>query len=159
VPNIDLSWREYVSNLAFVHPCMLDSYIFSSLSLPGNVKAALCVRFVHLTNDMRPKVHTCFYLVSAVKLCLYHENQRLQLQKGSKASPFSSGTLCRDRGALMCNTQSWNLVKMTSKPLTSGILASIQIVASDLFCSHPISLLYLRSILFLQQWQQSYKTV
>jgi len=28
-----------------------------------------------------------------------------------------SGTLCRDRGALMCNTQSWNLLKMTWKPL------------------------------------------
>jgi len=30
----------------------------------------------------------------------------------------SSGTLCRDCGALMCNTQSWNLVKMMWKPLT-----------------------------------------
>jgi len=48
---------------------------------------------------------------------------------------------------------------MTWKPLTSGILPSIQIVALDLFCSHPISLLYLRGIPFLQQWQQSYKTV
>ena len=32
----------------FVHPCKLESYIFSSRSLPGNVKAALCVRFLHL---------------------------------------------------------------------------------------------------------------
>jgi len=51
----------------------------------------------------------------------------------------SSGTLCRDRGALMCNIQSWNLVKMTWKPLTSGILPHIQFLALDLFCSHPIS--------------------
>ena len=48
---------------------------------------------------------------------------------------------------------------MTWKTLTSGIFPSIQIVALDLFGSHPISLLYLRSIPFFQQWQQSYKTV
>ena len=63
----------------------------------------------------------------------------------------SSGTLCRDRGALMCNTESWNLVKMMWKPLTSRILPSIQIVALNLFCSHPISLHYVQGILFVQQ--------
>jgi len=58
----------------FVHPCMLVSYIFLSRSMPGIVKAALCVRSVHLVNDMRPKVHTFFfYLVSAVKLRLYQQ--------------------------------------------------------------------------------------
>jgi hypothetical protein len=40
----------------------------------------------------------------------------------------SCRTLCRDSGALMCNTQSRNSVKMTRKFLTSRVLPSIQIV-------------------------------
>jgi hypothetical protein len=48
LPNVDLSWREYVSIWKdFVHPCMLQSYIFSSHGLSGNVKAALCVSFLN----------------------------------------------------------------------------------------------------------------
>ena len=69
-------------------------------------------------------------------------------RKAHKRTFCSSGTLCRDRGALMCNTQSWNLVKMTWKPLTREILRTIQIVVY-LFCSHPTSLHYVRGILFV----------
>ena len=50
-------------------------------------------------------------------------------------------------------------MKIAWKPLTSRILPSIQIVALDLFCCHPVSLLYPRGIPFLQLWQQSYRTV
>ena len=46
---------------------------------------------------------------------------------------------------------------MTWKPLSSGILPSIQIVALDLFCSHPVSLHYVWGIPFVQQ--SSYRTV
>jgi hypothetical protein len=63
----------------------------------------------------------------------------------------SSGTLCRETGALMCNTQSRKLVKMTWKPLTSGNLLNMQIVG---FRSVLLSLAYslFEALGFCMQW-------
>ena len=48
-PNVDFSWREYVSNLeGFCSPLHVTQLNFVSLTLLGNVKAALCLRFLHL---------------------------------------------------------------------------------------------------------------
>jgi hypothetical protein len=110
----------------FFQPCILHSYIFSSRSLPGNVKAALCVSLLHLGAICDLNCMPFFHLVSAVNnACINRSIFRTQLPPLSVAefrSIFQQGNKNdRLKGFQWYTHKNWRYPRKSKFTATEGL--------------------------------------